>query len=80
MKSLRVLLRQEKVDSQSMLLIDEMYLQKSCRYHGGKFCGKDEHREFHNGIVVFMVVGLRKSIPYVIKTKISGEWLNLQII
>ena len=49
-----------------------------------KIYGKDEHGEFYNGIVVFMVVGLRKSIPYVIKTlpetKISGEWLNPQII
>ena len=31
-KSLQVLLRREKVDSQCMLLIDEMYLQKSCQY------------------------------------------------
>ena len=67
-----------------MLLIDEMYFRKSCQYHGGKFYGKDEHGDFYNGIVVFMVVGLRKSIPYVIKilpeTKISGEWLKPQII
>ena len=51
---------------------------------GGKVYGKDEHGGFYNGIVVFMVVGLRKSIPYVIKTlpetKISGEWLKSQII
>ena len=83
-KSLKVLLRQEKVDSQCMLLIDEMYLQKSFQYHVGKVYGKDEHGEFYNGIVVFMVVGLRKSITYVIKTlpetKISGEWHNPQII
>ena len=83
-KSLQMLLRQEKVDSQCMLLIDEMYLQKSCQYHGGKFYGKDEDGDFYNGIVVFMVVGLRKSIPYVIKTlpetKISGEWLKPQIL
>ena len=83
-KSHQVLLQQEKVDSQCMILIDEIYHQKSCQYLGGKFYGKDEHDEFYNGIVVFMVVGLRKSIPYVIKTlpetKISGEWLNPQII
>ena len=65
-------------------IIGEIYLQKSCQYHGGRFYGKDEHGEFYNGIVVFMVVGLKKSIPYVIKTfpetKISGEWFNPQII
>ena len=79
-KSLQVLLREEKVDSQCMLLIDEMYLQKSCQYHGGQMYGKDADGELYSGIVVFMVVGLRKSIPYVIKTlperKISGEWLK----
>ena len=67
-----------------MLLIDEMYLEKSCQYHGGKFYGKDEDGELYSGIVVFMVVGLRKSIPYVIKTlpekKISGKWLKPHII
>ena len=66
--SLQVLLRQEKVDSQCMLLIDGMYLQTSCQYHGGKFYGKDEHGEYYNGIVVFIVVGLRKPVPYVIRT------------
>ena len=67
-----------------MLLIDEMYLQKSWQYHGGKFYGKDEDGELYNGIVVFMVVGLIKSTPYEIKTlpetKISGELLNPQIL
>ena len=56
----------------------------SCQYHGGKCYGKYEDGEFYNGIVVFMIVGLRKSIPYVIKTlpetKISGEWLKPQIL
>ena len=83
-KSLQVLLQEEKVDSECVLLIDEMYLEKSCQYHGGKFYGKDEDGELYSGIVVFMVVGLRKSIPYVIKTlpekKISGKWLFLRYL
>ena len=84
MKSLQVLLREEKVDSHCMLLIDEMYLEKSCQYHGGQLYGKDTDGELYSGIVVFMVVGIRKSIPYVIKTlperKITGEWLKPHIV
>ena len=83
-KSLQVLFREGKVDSECMLLIDEMYLEKSCQYHGGQYYGKDEDGELYSGIVVFMVVGLRKSIPYVIKTlperKLRGEWLKSHII
>ena len=60
-----------------MLLLDEMYLQKSCDYHGS-IIGKDEDGNFFNGILVFMIVGLQKSIPYVIKAipkvKMSGPW------
>ena len=37
----------------------------------------------YKGIVVFMVVGLKKSIPYVIKacpeSKINGNWLSCEI-
>ena len=60
-----------------------MYLQKASEYHGGKFVGKNEDGELYNGIVVFMVVGLRKSIPYVIRTlpetKVNGKWLSKHI-
>ena len=82
-KSLKILLREDKVDRDCMLLVDEMYLQKASEYHGGKFVGKNEDGELYNGIVVFMVVGLRKSIPYVIRTlpetKVNGKWLSKHI-
>ena len=47
------------------------------------FVGKNENDEFYNGIMVFMVVSLKKSIPFVIKschqTKIDVLWLFTQI-
>ena len=47
------------------------------------FVGRDENGEFYNGIMVFMVISLKESIPFVIKscpkTKIDGLWLFTQI-
>ena len=78
-KALKVLLEEQRIDDNIVLLVDEMYLEKSCEYHSGQYIGKDDDGEFYNGIMVFMVVGLRKSIPFVIKscpkTKINGGWL-----
>ena len=67
-KGLKLLLQEGKLSSDSALLIDEIYLQKSVQYHGGgKLIGKDEKGDFYNVILVFMVVGLKQSVPYVIK-------------
>ena len=53
------------------------------QYHGRKLIGKDEKGDFYNGILVFMVVGLKQSVPYVIKacpkTSLSGRWLTDEI-
>jgi hypothetical protein len=82
-KALKFLLQEERVDDNVVLLVDEMYLQKSCEYHSGQYIGKDENGDLYNGIVVFMVVGLRKSVPFVIKCcpkiKFDGEWLADEI-
>ena len=60
-------------------MFDEMYLQKCTQYHGGTYEGANEEGELYKGVVVFMITGLKKSIPYVIKacpeTSISGKWL-----
>ena len=82
-KGLKLLLQEGKVSSDSALLIDYMYLQKSAQYHGGKLIGKDEKGDFYNGILVFMIAGLKQSVPYVIKacpkTRLSGRWLTDEI-
>ena len=45
----------------SVLLVDEMYLQKGTQFHGGKYIGADENDELYKGIMVFMITGLKYS-------------------
>ena len=68
MKALKLLLEKGSIDVDVILTIDEMYLQRSCEYSEGMFVGRDENGKFYNGIMVFMVVSLKKSIPFVIKS------------
>ena len=56
MKALKLLLEKGSIDVDVILIIDEMYLQRSCEYSGGIFVGRDDNGEFYNGIMVFMVV------------------------
>lgn len=66
-KALKYLLKKEKKSTDSVFLIDEIYLQISVQYHGGKFVGKDENGEFYLEVVVFMLVSIKLSIPFVVK-------------
>ena len=78
LKVAKLLLEKQTVSSDCVLIIDEMYLQKSVQYHSGDFVGQNEE-----GTVVFMTVSLKKSIQIVIRfppeTKITGEWLECEI-
>lgn len=84
LKALKVLLDEEKVSNDCVLLLDEMYLQKCSEYHGGKYHGVDDEGNFYKGVLVFMIVSLKKSIPYVIKScpevKISAQLIFDEII
>ena len=66
------------------LIFDEMYLQKSQEYFGGEMTGCDDEGELYKGKVCFMIVGLKESIPYVIKsspeTKIVASWLKTELL
>ena len=48
-------------------MADEIYLQKASEFSGGEYIGANEDNELYKGICVFMVVGMKSSIPYVIK-------------
>ena len=69
-----------------MVLFDEMYIQKGTRFHDGKHTGADEDCTFFKGVVCFMVVGLKRSVPIVVKavpeTSVSGNFIaeNLMYI
>ena len=73
------LLRQNKSISDVVLMCDEMFLQKSSQYSGGQYVGVDENGTLFKGIAVFMIVGLKKSVPIVVKAvpevTINGKWL-----
>ena len=61
------------------MLVDEMYLKKTAQFCRGNFIGCDEDGEFYKGIIVFMIQGLKRSVPLVVKgvpvTALNGEWL-----
>ena len=63
-----------------ILMIDEMYLQKSAQYQSGEYV---EERNLYKRIFAFMVVGLKESIPFVVQTILevtfNGQWLAEKI-
>ena len=65
----------QKVSSDCVLLIDEMYLQKGVKYHGGRLVDADRDGELNTGIMVSMIVSLVKSIPFVVKLVQSTRYL-----
>ena len=48
-----------------ILMIDEMYLQKSAQYQSGE---NVEEGNLYKGIFAFLVVELKQSIPFVVQT------------
>ena len=62
-----------------ILMINEVYLQKSAQYQSGKYVGVDEEGNLYKGIVAFMVVGFRLSIPFVVQVipevTFNEQWL-----
>ena len=54
-----------------------MYLQKCAEFHGGEFIGVNENGDLFKGTVVFMIAGLKNSVPMVVRASpeisINGE-------
>ena len=74
------LLRQKKILSNNIVLnADETYLKKKVLYSAGKYVGADSDGNMYKGVVVFILQGLKQSVPVVVKacpkTEISGRWL-----
>ena len=78
-KAITLLFQKDAISKDCVLLIDEMILQKASQYHSGNMIGADADGNLYKGIVNFMIVGLQKSIPYVVKSSpeitITWEWL-----
>ena len=79
-KSLKLLLNEDKISNDCVILFDEIYLQQSCEYHSGRLTGQDKEGNLYKGEIVFMIAGLKKSIPCVIKaipeTNITGDFIK----
>ena len=84
LKAVKLLLNERKIDKDIVLLTDEMYLQKELQFQQGKLIGCDGNGDLFKGIMTFMIVGVRKNVPFVVKavpeSKIEGKWLSGQII
>ena len=65
-------------------MFDEMYIQKCEEYFASDLVGCNSEGELYKGLVCFMIVGLKNSIPYVIKSspkaKINADWLKEELI
>ena len=48
-------------------MTDEMYLQKTAQYQNGEYVGVSDDGDLFKGILVFVIVELKESAPYVIK-------------
>ena len=66
------------------IIFDKVYLQKSQEYFRGEMIGCDDEGELHKGIVCFMIVGLKESIWYMIKslpeTNIDANWIKTELL
>ena len=50
------------------MMLDEMYLEKANDYHAGNMIGANKDGDLYRGILIFMIVGFKEYIPYVIKS------------
>ena len=61
------LLEAGEISSDVVLMADEMYIQESTQYHSGDFYGAHEEGNMYKGVVVFMLIGLKNSVPVVVR-------------
>ena len=73
-----------KISIDQHLTLDEMYLQKCEEYFAGDLVGCNREGELCKGLVCFKIVGLKNSIPYVIKlspkTKFNAGCLKEELV
>ena len=74
--------KEGKISETVCKLFDEMYLQKCQEYFVDNPIGYGEDGNLYKGLVCFMNVGLKESVPYVRKyspqTGISPDWLKMK--
>ena len=84
MKCAKWLKLQGVISEDVVLMFDEMYLRKCEEYCGGEIIDANENNGLYKGLLSFMIVGLKKNVPYIIKSvperNIDGKWIKEQIL
>ena len=84
MKAAQALRENESISKDIILMFDEIHIQQTEEYVGGESFGCDEEGQLYKGVVCFMIIGLKKSVPYVIKAvpeiKLSKSILSEEIL
>ena len=84
MRAAKRLLEEGKISSEVVLMADEMYLRQETKFQGGDYVGSNENGELYKGVVVFMINGLKNSVPIVVRScpevSVSGYWLAQQLL
>ena len=79
LKAVKLLPKTGQISNDIIMIIDEMYLQKCIQYTDGEYLGSDDEGNLYKGIAVFMIQGLKQSVPVVAKAcpeiAVKGEWL-----
>ena len=81
-KALKTFYEKGSFSRYCILMIDEMYLQKSA-HQSGDYVEVDKGGNLYKKIIAFMAVGLKQSIPFVVQAiqevKFNGPWLAEKI-
>ena len=84
LKAAKLLLENSSISKDIVVLFDEMYLQKCVEYCGGDLFRSNINNELYKSIVSFMIIGLKKNVPYVVKTPpvtfINSELLKDELL
>ena len=79
LKALKTLYKKGFFSRNCILMIDEMYLQKTGAVSIRRVCRSRRGRKFIQRIVAYMIVGLKQSIPFVVQAipevTFNGQWL-----
>ena len=83
LKAVKFFLDSNQISKDITVMVDEMYLQKDVQYVGGEYIGCDQQENLYKGIVVFMIQGIKQSIPIVVKgcpeVSMKNDWLAEEI-
>ena len=65
--------QQGRISGDFILILDKIYLQESEEYFGRDIFRTNEDRDLYKGMLCFVIIGLKNSIPCVIKSVPENE-------